>query len=445
MGLAIDDLVFGVRPARWIWKPFVKRVVSGSFAPLRMRPGVVATPSPVKRLGLYLHVPFCRNLCPYCPYNRVAFDEELYRAYETAVHREIDLCAKRLARASIPKEPQPPIVSLYIGGGTPTVVPEGLARMVTHLTEAFGLAGDVCVELHPSAMDNHCLALLKSIGVTMLSVGVESLSDRLLSVIGRSHDAAAAEDAVRRAVAAGFEAVNVDLMFALPTQTIDDLDHDLQRVLRLGVDQISTYPVFGFPYTEWGQERGLSAIGRPSGDLIRRMLAVIRRRAEQWGLRQCAVWSFVRPNRKKFSSITRHQYLGFGPSAASMTGDQFYVNTFSVEAYAAALQERLPVALVMPVHRRLEMAYWLYWRVYEMKIPRADFRELFSEDIEVVFGTLLHLLVQTGMARRDNGYYHIGTESAYWIHRIQNEYSLNYINRLWGKCREEAWPAEVRL
>ena len=445
MGFAIDDLLFGVRPARWIWKPLVKRLVSGSFAPLRMRPGVVTTPSPMKRLGLYLHVPFCRNLCPYCPYNRIAFDEGLYRAYETAVHREIDLHAKRLAGASAPEKSQSPIASLYIGGGTPTVAPEGLARLVTHLGDVFGPACDVCVELHPSAMDDHCLALLKSIGVTMLSVGAESLSDRLLTVIGRSHDAAAAEDAARRAVAAGFKAVNVDLMFALPTQTLDDLDRDLQRILRLGVDQISTYPIFGFPYTEWGQEQGLSAIGRPSGDMIRRMLALIRRRAEQHGLRQCAVWSFLRPDRKKFSSITRHHYLGFGPSAASMAGGQFYVNTFSVEAYASALQERLPVALVMPVHRRLEMAYWLYWRVYEMEIPRAAFRELFGEDIEVVFGSLLNLLVRIGMAHCDNDCYHISPESAYWIHRIQNEYSLNYINRLWGKCREEAWPAEVRL
>lgn len=444
MGLAIDDLLFGVRPARWIWKPLVKRLVSGSFAPPRMRPGVVTIPSSMRNLGLYLHVPFCRNLCPYCPYNRIAFDEKLYRAYETGVHREIDFHAERLAGNSASNGPlQSPVVSLYIGGGTPTVVPDGLARMVAHFGEVFGPARDVCVELHPSAMDDHCLALLKSIGVTILSVGVESLSDRLLTIIGRSHDAAAARNAVQRAVRAGFKAVNVDLMFALPSQTLDDLDRDIQEILSLGVDQISTYPIFGFPYTDWGQ--GCSAISRPSGDLIRRMLALIHRRAEQYGLRQCAVWSFLRPDRKKFSSITRHHYLGFGPSAASMTGNQFYVSTFSVEAYAAALQERLPTALVMPVNRRLEMAYWLYWRVYEMKIPRADFRELFDEEIETVYGSLLNLLVRSGMVSRENGSYRIGPESAYWIHRVQNEYSLNYINRLWGTCREEAWPKEVRL
>ena len=279
----------------------------------------------------------------------------------------------------------------------------------------------------------------------MLSVGVESLSDRLLALVGRSHDAAAAQQAVRRAVAGGFAAVNVDLMFALPTQTLDELDYDLQGVLALGVDQLSTYPIFGFPYTEWGRRLGLAKIGRPRGDLIRRMLELIRRRCREHGLEQCAVWSFLRPRKRKFSSITRHHYLGFGPSAASMTGGQFSVNTFSVEDYAAALPAQPPVALVLPVDRRLEMAYWLYWRVYEMKLCGADFRELFAEDLEAVYGRPLRLLARLGVVTRQNGCYRVTEKAAYWVHRFQNEYSLNYINRLWGCCRDEAWPAEVKL
>jgi len=411
-----------------------------------MRPGEVAFPARLRRLGLYLHVPFCRNLCPYCPYNRVEYDEELYRRYEAAAHQEIDLVARRMAEARSPGGARPPrIVSLYVGGGTPTVVPEGLARLVEHIQQAFGPAGDVCVELHPAAMNDECLAVLKSVGATMLSIGVESLSDRLLKLIGRSHDAAAAEDALRRAVALGFDAVNADLMFALPTQTLEELDEDLRRVLALGVEQISTYPIFGFPYTALGHELGIRSIRRPPGDLIRRMLALICRRSREHGFDQCAVWSFLRPGRKKFSSITRHHYLGFGPSAASMTGAQFYVNTFSVPEYAAALPDRLPVALVMPVDRRLEMAYWLYWRAYEMKIPGGDFRELFDRDLDHVYGRLMRLLERTGMVVAQHGDYRITEDAAYWIHRLQNEYSLNYINRLWGRCREEPWPLAVTL
>ena len=190
---------------------------------------------------------------------------------------------------------------------------------------------------------------------------------------------------------------------------------------------------------------GLAKIVRPKGNVIRQMLDLIRRRCREHGLEQCAVWSFLRPRKKKFSSITRHHYLGFGPSAASMTGNQFFVNTFSIEEYAAALPVRLPVALVLPVDRRLEMAYWLYWRIYEMKLGVADFHDLFGEDLDAVYGRSLKMLTRMGMMERTNGCYRVTEGAAYWVHRFQNEYSLNYINRLWGRCRQDAWPPEVML
>jgi oxygen-independent coproporphyrinogen-3 oxidase len=279
----------------------------------------------------------------------------------------------------------------------------------------------------------------------MVSVGVESLSDRLLKLIGRSHNAAVAEDAVIRAVAEGFDTVSADMMFALPTQTLEELDRDLERVLTLGASQVSTYPIFTFPYTELGRRLEISRIRRPRDDLIRDMLVVIRRRAFEHGLARCSVWSFGRPGRKKFTSTTRHHYIGIGPSAASMLPGRFFVNTFSIEQYAAALPHRLPVALAMPVDQRLEMLYWLYWRIYEMSIPVREFSRLFGRDLESVYGAQLSLLAKLGILSRENGCYRVTEGSAYWVHRLQNEYALNYINRLWGACRNEAWPSVVTL
>jgi oxygen-independent coproporphyrinogen-3 oxidase len=159
------------------------------------------------------------------------------------------------------------------------------------------------------------------------------------------------------------------------------------------------------------------------------------------------VWSWLKPKKKKFSSITRHHYVGFGPSAASMTGTDFYVNTFDVKAYAATLPNKRPVVLSMPVDRRLEMAYWLYWRVYELKILNNDFQELFGSTFTVdsAFSKVLTPFEMAGMVSKKNGGYSVTESGAYWIHRLQNEYSLNYINRLWGSCRREAWPSEVFL
>jgi coproporphyrinogen III oxidase-like Fe-S oxidoreductase len=421
-----------------LWKPLLHRAVTGQVERMRLVPGDVPWPTSLKRPGLYLHVPFCRDLCPFCPYNRFKYEEERYRRYERAVREEIDLLAPSLAGARF--------CSLYVGGGTPTVDPGGLERILGHLAGAVGPIGETCVELHPGEMDDAVLERLRRAGVTMISIGAQSLADDLLRRLGRSHDGTTALDAIRRARRAGFASVNVDLMFSLPGQTEAAWEEDVRRVLDAGADQLSTYPLFGFSYSDQGAREGLTSVRRPPGGHVRRMLARTDALARQAGLARCAVWSWLRPGPKKFSSVSRHHYVGFGPSAASMIGSHFHVNTFDVDAYAAALPSRRPVALAMPLAPRQEMAYWLYWRAYELFAGAEDFADLFpGASLEGVFGPLFAPFRALGLMRRTAGGFEITDAGAYWIHRLQSEYSLAYIERLWGRCRREPWPAEVRL
>jgi oxygen-independent coproporphyrinogen-3 oxidase len=426
-------------PAKFIWKPLVQKMVTGHWKRFRMRPGKPAFPHSLKRVGLYLHVPFCKNLCPFCPYHRIEYDEDLFAQYEEAVHAEIELYTPSLKDCEF--------VSLYIGGGTPTVNMLGLLRILDHLKQRFSLSCDICIELHPSNMDSECLGALKNAGVTMLSIGVESTSDRILKNIGRNHDGETAIKSLRRAVNTGFDSVNADLMFALPSQELQDWENDLKAVINEGVDQISTYPLFSFPYSDLGQSQKIRQVKRPESQLIRSMLNLTDSLSTDSGYKRCAVWSWLKPSKKKFSSITRHHYIGFGPSAASMTGTDFYVNTFDVTSYAEALPDKRPVALSMSVDKRLEMAYWLYWRVYELKVFQEDFHDLFGKEnsLDSTFYNVIKPFELAGMIGKNNGGYQVTDSGAYWIHRLQNEYSLNYINRLWGSCRRESWPSEVSL
>ncbi|MEA1933615.1 MAG: radical SAM protein [Thermodesulfobacteriota bacterium] len=296
-------------------------------------------------------------------------------------------------------------------------------------------------------MDSECLGALKDAGVTMLSIGVESTSDRILKNIGRNHDGQTALNSLRRAVETEFDSVNADLMFALPGQELKDWENDLKAVINEGADQISTYPLFSFPYSDLGQSQKIRQVKRPESRLIRAMLDLTDSLSTNSGYKRCAVWSWLKPSKKKFSSITRHHYVGFGPSAASMTGTEFYVNTFDVAAYAETLPNKRPIALSMPVDKRLEMAYWLYWRVYELKICHEDFRDLFGNEnsIDSIFNNVIKPFELAGMIKKINGGYQVSDSGAYWIHRLQNEYSLNYINRLWGTCRRSPWPTEAVL
>jgi coproporphyrinogen III oxidase-like Fe-S oxidoreductase len=426
-------------PAKFIWKPAIQKMVTGQWQRFRLRPDEPPFPAGLKRVGLYLHIPFCKNLCPFCPYNRTEYDANLFDRYEEAVYKEIDLYKPFLQQCDF--------VSLYIGGGTPTVNLPGLLRILGYLRKNFTLACDICIELHPSNMNVDCLHELKDSGITMISIGVESTSDRILKNIGRTHDGIAAIDSVRRAMTIGFDAVNVDLMFAMPTQTLSDWATDVKTIIDLGVDQLSTYPMFSFPYSDLGRSLNLQKIKRPNSRLIRSMLRVTDDYATKNDFKRCAVWSWLKPSKKKFSSITRHHYVGFGPSAASMTGSHFYVNTFDVNSYINSPTMKRPIALSMPVDRRLEMAYWLYWRVYELKIYEEDFQNLFGPDVslDATFSHIIKPIQLMGMITKIDGGYQITKSGAYWIHRLQNEYSLNYINRLWGKCRINPWPSEVAL
>lgn len=426
-------------PGKIIWKPLVQKAVTGRAGRFRMTREQPRWPMRLRSPGLYLHVPFCRNLCPYCPYHRVEYEESAFATYKEAVEQEIDLYAPHLKGASFP--------SLYIGGGTPTVNGRGLISILDHLKHRLGGIRDICVELHPANMDRDCLTALKDSGVTMISIGVESTSDALLKRIGRRHDGRTAVDAVRRALAMGFESVNADLMFALPGETLAEWQADVRALVDTGIDQLSTYPMFSFPYSDLGRATGIRQVERPPHPVVKGMLKHTADYCGAKGLHRCAVWSWLRHGKNKFSSVTRHHYIGFGPSAASMTGSDFYVNTFDVNAYSRTLPTRRPVALSMPVDRRTAMAYWLYWRMYELKISEGDFRSVFGSDasLDAEFGRWLRMLAHMKLLERDAGGYHATATGAYWIHRLQNEYSLNYINRLWGTCRKTAWPQEVRL
>jgi oxygen-independent coproporphyrinogen-3 oxidase len=422
-----------------IWKPLLQKAVTGQAGRFCMRRSLPDWPGPLTAPGLYLHVPFCRNLCPYCPYHRVEYDAALFAAYARAVKQEIDLYASQLRGKEF--------ASLYIGGGTPTVNWPGLVSILQHLRERIGPVRNICIELHPGNMDNDCLLALKDAGVTMLSIGVESTSDVFLKQIKRSHDGHAGIAAVSRALEMGFASVNVDLMFALPGQALTDWQGDVKTMVDLGVDQLSTYPMFAFPYSDLGKTRNLKHVERPPHRAIKAMLAFTDEYSEGKGLKRCAVWSWLKPGKGKFSSITRHHYIGFGPSAASMTGSDFYVNTFDLRAYARALPAERPVAVSLKVNRRLEMAYWLYWRVYELKISGSDFRNVFGANASLAdeFGSLLEPLIPLRLLERIDDGYRVTKPGAFWIHRLQNEYSLSYINRLWGTCRKEPWPEEVKL
>ena len=389
--------------------------------------------------GLYLHIPFCCQICPYCPYNKELYDPEAAARYTNAVIREIDVYAGMVG----PK----PVTSFYIGGGTPTtMLYTGLDRILEHVFEAFNMQCDIHMESHPNDLSPDNMNAITSLGVQHLSIGVEALQDHHLQTLGRPYTVEQVKSAVNRAVGKGFKCVNVDAIFALPDQTFREVEELGSGLLELGVDQVAAYPLFEFPYTQWGEIAKRKNYKRFSIFEKRRMLGVLERVFCDAGFRRTSVWAFTRRGIPKYCSVTVPLYIGLGASGSSYLKDVFYLNTFSVRAYIEALEGgRMPIALSIDLSEDMQMAGWLYWRIYETRFRKRDFEERFGKTFDQVYGKYMKVLSFVGLVTDYGDDVVCSDDGAYWLHVLEDLFSIDYVGKLWGTSTQEPWPERVVL
>ncbi|MCP3903524.1 MAG: coproporphyrinogen III oxidase family protein [Planctomycetes bacterium] len=391
----------------------------------------------VEELGLYLHLPFCRRICPYCPYNKTLYRVGLADGYAEAVIREIDLYASAVGDR--------PITSFYVGGGTPTVMLDhGLDRILRHVRASFRMKCAVHMESHPTDLTDEALAALLDMGVEHLSVGVEALQDHHLRALGRPYTADEVRATVARTVARGFRCVNVDMMFALPEQTVDEVVHTGRALVDAGVDQVAAYPLFDFPYTPWTRVTR-SRTGGPAAVFTRRkMLKALEHVFYGAGFRRTSVWAFTRAGVSPYCSVTVPLYLGIGASGGSYLRDVFFLNTFDVGAYIESLERgRLPVALSVKLSRKMQMAGWLYWRMYGVRFRKRAFLERFGTAFDAIYGREARSLGRLGLLRDDGTEITLTDAGAYWLHVVQDIFSLDAVGKLWGTAMTTPWPRRV--
>jgi coproporphyrinogen III oxidase-like Fe-S oxidoreductase len=414
-----------------------QRVVLSGRAPSReqLRTQLEHLPS----LGLYLHVPFCEQICPYCPYNKEIYRDDVAARYAAAVGTEIDFYADLVGTRRI--------TSFYIGGGTPTtMLHRGLEEMIGRVRRRFDLQCDIHMESHPNHLSADNLRAIRSIGVEHISIGVEALAARHLKTLCRPYTVEAVKAAVRRAVAAGFKCVNVDMMFALPGQTQQEVEDTGRQLVALGVDQVAAYPLFLFPFTAMGKLGRTTNHGVLRSVKRRRMLRALESIFYGAGYERTSTWAFTKRGVPRYCSVTVPAYIGLGASGGSYLRDVFYVNTFGAAEYTKALEEqRSPVALCVEMSERMQRAAWVYWRVYETRFSKADYRRRFGEAIEREYGRLLRLLDLLGFLEDDGERVVLSDRGAFWLHALEDIISIDYISKLWGTSKEIAWPEEVIL
>jgi oxygen-independent coproporphyrinogen-3 oxidase len=191
----------------------------------------------ISEFGLYLHIPFCKQICPYCPYNKEIYQPEAAEIYTRAVKKEIDFYSGLFGNK--------PVTSFYIGGGTPTtMLYSGLDQILEHIFKNFNIQSGIHMESHPNDLSLDNLNTIKSLNVENISTGVEALQDKYLKILCRPYNTKEVKAAVERAVNKGFKCFNVDFIFALPNQTYGELEQAGRELVEMGIDQVAAYPLF---------------------------------------------------------------------------------------------------------------------------------------------------------------------------------------------------------
>ncbi len=387
--------------------------------------------------GLYVHIPFCRNKCPYCPYYKVNYDRYKAGKFKESLLKEIEKYGNKFKYKSVN--------SIYFGGGTPTLLIDEIPDILKNIDKYFNIEGEIALETNPAEITKNLVTKLKRMNFTLISLGVQSFQQKFIDILGRKYTDRTAEKAVELLVKGGFNTINIDLMFVLPNQNIKDIEYDIDKALSLDVGQITFYPLFTFPYTSVGKLKKIKNIRLPNYYRRKKMYYYIYTRMKKEGFKQTSVWSFNRYGNKTYSSVTRDHYIGFGPGAASYDGKGFYFNVFSVDEYIKMIDDRLPIVLKMKVSNRMAKLFWLYWRFYETYVPVKKYKEMFGTDIYSDFGRFLKFIEMAGFTRRDNEILELTIRGSYYIHLVQNYFALDYVSKIWDKSWENAKPDNISL
>lgn len=379
-------------------------------------------------VGLYIHIPFCKSLCSFCPYFKVLYEKDLSEKFVKALIKEIKMVSKKY-----PKK----INSVYFGGGTPALLIGDLSSIVAEIKNSFNVEDNFAIELHPDNLEDKVLESLKEIGFNMISIGVQSFSKKCLENLGRSKGNV--EEKLERVKKFQFDVVDFDLIFGIPGQNQDDLKSDFDKAVKLGATQISTYPFIDFSFSK--------NKNKPLGkNQKKKMLGGLIEASKKNNFERTSVWTFAKKDSEKYSSVTRDNFIGLGPSAASLADNFFKINTFSVEEYIKSIEKNeAPTCLALEFDFRTRVSYWLFWSCYNMEINAKTFNNLFNENLLEKFHLELKISEKLGFIEKCAVGYRLTEKGGYYFHLVEQKYTHQYIDKTWRMSLENPWPKKIVL
>lgn len=366
-------------------------------------------------MGLYVHIPFCKQKCMYCDFPAYQNLQDYYETYVYALVQEMDLWV-----SEHPESKSKPIDTIYFGGGTPTELSiQQLQMIVDKIKSTFTITDDchMTIESNPGEVDSQYLTKLVKLGFNRISFGVQTFDDKALTMLHRSHNGEKAKQAVYEAKEAGFTDINIDLIYGLPRQSLEDIQHNLHILKGLPINHISTYglQVEVGTYLYHLVQKNLISI--PSESIDEAMYDTMMEGLKNQGFERYEISNFA-----KDSSYSRHNlkywhyvdYLGFGAGAHSFYDGIRRSNNRNVMPYIQAVDRYTMPTIdteTITVERAQEDFCFLALRT-KWGLDEQKFEDRFGLSVRILFGNILEDLVTKGLLEYQNGSYHLSSEGA---------------------------------
>lgn len=351
----------------------------------------------MRKLGIYIHIPFCVRKCLYCDFLSAPADEEVREQYVEALCREIRKESQKYADRTIE--------TIFLGGGTPSVLTgDQLSRILQTVYRHYRISEtpEISMEINPGTATEEKLATYKEAGVNRLSIGLQSTVDEELQRLGRIHNSRDFFDLYEIAVKTGFNNVNIDLMSAIPGQSLESWQKSLERILELdpAPEHISAYSLIieeGTPFYE-------NTPPLPDEDTEREMYRITNDILKKAGYERYEISNYAKPGyacRHNCTYWERGDYAGFGIGAASMVDNTRFSNSPELEAY---LKGKACRENYRELSAKEQMEEFMFLGLRMMKgVSTKQFQELFGKSISQVYPGIVEKYCEQGFLRRIEG------------------------------------------
>ncbi len=405
-------------------------------------------------IALYIHIPFCSGTCTFCPYVRYPVPRsELNRVvekYVRALLKEIEIYSRILDGEELR------VVDIHAGGGTPSLVDAVYWKAILDkICEAFDAEPRIAIEANPENLRNEALVYkLIDAGISEVSLGVQSLNPKMLRVLGRRHRIEDSLRAIENLRGAGCKYINIDLMYMVPGQTLEDWVRDLEMAAQLDVDEITCYPTLVTP-----QSPGYRLIksGRippqPDMKVFKRMVYACEEILPSRGFVGVEIYGYSRVEGWKYVTVNYEMegpLLGFGCGAMGFTGGFEYQNVCFVDEYLKSLASgRLPIAGARRTSLTERAIRYTACRLFICRyLNKKDFRHRFGTEFEDLvgktgFGKVLKLLKVFGAVKEDSDSIHLTRRGLFTAHKVCWAFVLNVPCRIAEEYSKTPWPPRV--